>query len=113
MLEGWRRAGARIRTARTRAGHRTLDDFATAAGIGKRTLGDLETGARDTFTDSVLDRVEAELGWRPGSIRAIVAGRRRPAYDDHLQRIVDSWPRLDQGARRMLAELAERATRDV
>lgn len=111
MLEGWPRAGVRIRTARTRAGHRTLEEFANATGIGKRTLGDLETGARDNFTDRILDRVEAELGWPEGQIRRIVAGKREVSTDTQLRRLADLWPRLEPGVRTVLLELAERAAR--
>lgn len=111
MLEGWARAGTHIRTARTRAGFRTIEDFARVTGIGKRTLGDLETGRRANFTDQTLDRVEAELGWAEGSIRRIVAGKRAVRHDEQLRRIQDLWPRLDAGARTVLVELAERAAR--
>lgn len=114
MLEAWRRAGRRIRSARTRAGYRTLDDFAAAAGIGRRTLADLETGRRDTFSDQTLDRVESVLRWYPGQVRDIVAGkRRRPRYEADLQRLIDLWPVLDPGSQRMLVELAERVVRDL
>jgi len=112
MLEGWARAGERIRTTRTRAGYRTLEEFARVTGIGKRTLGDLETGRRGNFTHRTLDRVEAELGWAEGSIQRIVDGRREIRYDTQLRRLTDLWPRLDAGARTMLLALAEQAARD-
>lgn len=111
MLEGWARAGARVRTARTRAGYRTLAEFAAITGIGARTLGDLETGRRGTFTDTVLDRVEAELGWAEGSIRRIVDGKREVRYDNELRMLQDMWPRLSPDARSMLIDLARRAIR--
>lgn len=111
MSDGWTRAGERIRTARTRAGYRTLEDFAEATGVGKRTLGDLETGRRVNFTHRVLDRVEAELGWAEGSIQRIVDGRREVHYDTQLRRLTDLWPSLDAGARTILVELAEKAAR--
>lgn len=110
MLEDWRRAGTQVRTARTRAGI-PATAFARRAGVSPRTLWALEHGERATFSDDTLDRVEAELGWAPGSIRAIAEGRRRPRYDELLQRVIDRWPLLDQGARRIIAELADRASR--
>lgn len=109
MVEGWPRAGERIRTARTRAGYRTTQEFADATGLSYRTINDLETGRRSTFTYRVLDRVEAELGWAEGSIQRIVDGRREVRHDDQLRRIQDLWPRLDRQARAMLVQLAERA----
>lgn len=111
MLEGWPRAGNKVRTARTRAGYRTLEEFAHATGIGKRTLGDLETGARGNFTDRILDRVEAELGWPEGQIRRIATGRRAIRADTQLQRLTDLWPRLGPETRATLVHLAERAHR--
>jgi len=112
MSEDWRRAGNKVRTARTRAGL-TRQAFAAACGIGKRTLEDVETGARDNFSDDTLDRIEGELGWAEGSIRRIVEGRREIRYDTQLRRLTDLWPRLDSSTRTMLVELAERVTRDI
>lgn len=108
MLEGWPRAGNKVRTARTRAGH-TAASFAQAVGISERTLWALETGERDTFSDQTLDRVEAELGWAEGSIRRLVAGRREIRYDSELRQLTDMWPRLDRGTRAVLLELARTA----
>ena len=108
MSEDWRRAGNKVRTARTRAGL-TRHAFAAACGIGKRTLEDVETGARDNFSDDTLDRIEGELGWAEGSIRRIVAGRREIRYDSDLRQLQDLWPRLDRQARSMLLSLAREA----
>ena len=109
MLEGWRRAGGRVRTARTRAGY-TAKQFAEVCGISERTLWALEKGERDSFSDETLNRIEAELGWEPGSLRRLVEGG-QIRYVDELRRIIDLWPRLDTQTRTLLAELAERAAR--
>lgn len=109
MAEGWPRAGERIRTARTRAGYRTTQEFADATGLSYGTINDLETGRRGTFTHRVLDRVEAELGWAEGSILRIVEGRREVRYDSELRQLQDMWPRLNSQARAMLLRLAREA----
>lgn len=108
MSEDWRRAGRYVRTARTRAGHKTLADFAKATGLGYSTLADLEKGRRANFSNIVTDAVEAELDLLPGELLHIAQGGRprRHTYPDDLREVIRAWPQLTPRARAAVLQLA-------
>lgn len=69
---GWQRLGAAIREARGSLGFTSRDTFAEVAGVSVRVISDLESGARDNFSEKILSRVEDALGWISGTIDQIV-----------------------------------------
>lgn len=111
-MDGWARAAQLIVAARSRR-FRTQQEFADEAGVSKRLIGDLETGRRSNYTDAKLAAIESVLGWEPGSIRSLAhGGRVKIERDEAMIRLLDVWPLLSSDARRILAEVAERAIRD-
>jgi len=66
QLGDWRRLGERLRQARINIAHTNRENFAVACGVSVRVLSDLESGARTNFSDRVLSRLEAGLGWPAG-----------------------------------------------
>lgn len=107
--EGWRQLGRRIRLERSRRWPRR-PDFARAAGLSDRVVGEVERAERPNFSPDTLAGIEYALGWAPGSCDLIRAGRQpRRVEDPEFTRIRDAWPRLSPDARRMLAAVAEHA----
>lgn len=106
---GWQRVAAYVTAERARRGH-SLSAFAKAVGVGRTTMDSLEHARKDHYDPATLAMVEHALGWRPGSIARVHAGL-EPEYDDDpdLTAILDAWPRLSAGARRMLRILATEA----
>lgn len=108
--QGWERLGRAIVHDRTRH-WRSRAEFARWSGISERTLDDLETGRRDNYLDSTLAAVEIALGWAQGTcLRVVQGGRVRREPDPEFARVRTAWGRLSLDARRMLADLAERAS---
>lgn len=67
------RAGAQIRQGRNDLGYSNRESFAQRCGISTRVLSDIEAGTRTNFSDRILAKIEAGLGWPAGSIEQIVA----------------------------------------
>ncbi|NUP32913.1 MAG: helix-turn-helix domain-containing protein [Streptomycetaceae bacterium] len=109
MDDGWARLGRRITTERGRH-YRSRAAFARAAGIGERTLGDVEKGRRDNYSDATLAAIEAALGWEAGSaLRIVQGGKVRRDIDPQMVRLLDAWATLGPDARVLMLELIERA----
>lgn len=107
--DGWARLGRRITTERGRH-YRSRAAFARAAGIGERTLGDVEKGRRDNYSDATLAAIEAALGWEAGSaLRIVQGGKVRRDIDPQMVRLLDAWATLGPDARVLMLELIERA----
>jgi transcriptional regulator with XRE-family HTH domain len=108
----WERLGSYVRTERARMGgtRRSLAAFAKAAGMSRTTLDSIEHGRKDSYDPATLATLEHALGWLPGSIDSILRGG-KPKYDDDpdLTALVDLWPKLSPGSRRMLRMLAAEA----
>lgn len=68
----WQRLGADIRKARLHIGYSNREDFSEVCNISVRVLSDLESGVRTNFSERILARVEAGLGWPAGTIDQIV-----------------------------------------
>lgn len=89
--------------------YRSRREFATAAGLGKRTIDKLETGQSVAYRPQTVDSIEAALGWEAGSVEAVLGGGSpEPIADPYLRRISEAWPRLSEDVRSMLADLADR-----
>lgn len=68
----WLRLGEIIRRTRIGLGISSRDALADTAQVSKRVIADLESGARDNFSERVLSRIEETLGWTSGTIDLIV-----------------------------------------
>ncbi|NUP33631.1 MAG: helix-turn-helix domain-containing protein [Streptomycetaceae bacterium] len=109
MDEGWGRLGRRVAVERGRH-YRSRAAFARAAGIGARTLGDVEKGRRSNYSDATLSAIESALGWEPGTcLRIVQGGKVRRDIDPQTIRLLDAWRTLPPEARELLIVLAERA----
>jgi hypothetical protein len=53
-------------------GVNSRDALAETAQVSKRVIADLESGARDNFSERVLSKIEETLGWTSGTIDLIV-----------------------------------------
>ena len=91
--------------------YRSRQTFSTACGVGKRTIDKLETGVRIAYTQRTIERVQAGLGWEPGSIEAILeGGHPRRQMDELLRELVEEiWPQLSTDAQAMLVRLGRDA----
>lgn len=108
MSHGWDRLGQAIVAERSRT-WRTRAEFARAARVSARVIGDLERGRRSNYLDTTKAAVEGALGWDPGSCDAIVnGGHLTRDADPLLVRLHQMWPRLSHDAKVVLVQLAER-----
>jgi len=111
MDAGWQRVAVRVDSERARRGY-SLAAFARATGLGKSTIDHIVHNRKTSYDPSTLAAVERALGWRSGSIDRIKRGL-EPQHDGDpdLQAILDAWPQLSPGSRRMLRMLATEAAR--
>lgn len=68
----WPRLGEHVRARRVQLGYRSRDRVAELAGVGSRTLGDLERG--QPVSDNTLWALEPALQWTAGSWKAVLRG---------------------------------------
>lgn len=80
----WRQLADEIRAARDARGL-TQAELAQEAGVGLRTLQDLEAGITRGRMPRLLPRIERSLGWRPGSARLVLEGGQPVPLDVQLR----------------------------
>lgn len=97
---------------RVRRGHHTLSEFARHSGLSRTTLDSIENARKSRYNPATLATLEHVLGWRAGSVDRVLRGL-EPQMDEDadLTALVDAWPRLSPGSRRMLRMLAVEAAR--
>ncbi len=112
MDQGWERVAARVTAERVRRGHRSLAEFAKAAGLSTTTVDSIEHSRKDRYDPATIATLEHALGWEPGSVDRIRQGL-QPKYDDDpdLTALIDVWHKLSPGSRRILRLLAQEAAR--
>lgn len=71
---GWQELADAIVARRVELGYPTREAFLEVSDIKARTLGDLETGRRTSYSASTLARLERALQWPAGRVREILAG---------------------------------------
>lgn len=97
---------------RVRRGHHTLSEFARHSGLSRTTLDSIENARKNGYSPSTLGALEHALGWRMGSVDRVLRGLApEPVEDADLTALVDAWPRLSAGSRRILRMLAVEAAR--
>ncbi|WBQ02975.1 helix-turn-helix domain-containing protein [Kribbella sp. CA-293567] len=102
----WARLGARVAAERARQGH-SAASFGAAAGLSSTTVDSIEHHRKESYDPGTLAQLEQALGWQPGSVKRVLAGLEpKPVEDPDLAAVIDAWPRLSPGARRMLRVLA-------
>lgn len=105
----WQRLGRMIAQERNRR-RQTQAAFAQAAGLGPRTIADLEAGQRERYEDSTVILLELAMGWDAGSVRSVVqGGKPKPVADPEMARVRAAWPRLTAKEKRLIAALCEMA----
>lgn len=72
QAEGWARLSSYIRSRRVHLGYNRQSDLAHAAGVALRTVATVEGGRR--VWPATLAKLEAGLGWKPGSAEAVIDG---------------------------------------
>jgi hypothetical protein len=112
MGSDWGRVGTLVAVERARRGHRSLSAFAAATGLSRTTVDAIEHGRKTSYSPTTIATVEHALGWAHGSITRILQGLEpRPVEDPDLAALMDAWPWLSAGSRRMLRILAVEAMR--
>lgn len=97
---------------RVRRGHHTLNAFARASGLSRTTLDSIEWGRKDGYNPTTIATLEHALGWKSGSVDRVLRGLDPlPDGDPDLTVLMDVWPRLSPGSRRILRMLATEAAR--
>lgn len=69
----WPALARAVVAQRTALGYTSQKTFAAASDISLRTVSDLETGKRDSYSASTLGRLQTALQWPEGHIAAILA----------------------------------------
>lgn len=112
MSSRWERLGSLVTAERVRRGHRSLAAFAASTGLSTSTLDSLEHGRKTSYDPSTLSALEHALGWQAGSVERVLAGR-DPLLDSDpdLTAVVDAWPHLSAGTKRLLRILATEAAK--
>lgn len=107
MSSDWERLGSLVTAERVRRGHRSLAAFAAASGLSTSTIDSIEHGRKRSYEPTTLATLEFILGWKAGSIERILGGLDPlPEDDPDLRALIDAWPKLSPGSRRMLRILA-------
>jgi transcriptional regulator with XRE-family HTH domain len=109
--QDWTRLGRVVAVERARQRF-TVEALALHSGLGMRTLQSIESGSRTGYRHTTLSRLEAALGWQPGSVAAVLAGgdptRDR---DPQLERLAALWPSLTPRQQRALVAFVEEILR--
>lgn len=101
-----------VTAERVRRGHRTLNAFARASGLSRSTLDSIEAARKTSYSPVTVATLEHALGWQAGSVARVLNGLAPvPDGDPDLTALLDAWPRLSAGSRRMLRMLAVEAAR--
>ncbi len=112
MSSDWKRLGALVTAERVRRGHRTLNAFARASGLSRTTLDSIEAARKTGYSPVTIATLEHVLGWQAGSVVRVLKGLTPlPEEDPDLAALLDAWPRLSPGSRRMLRMFAVEAAR--
>lgn len=112
MSSNWERLGAQVTAERVRRGHRSLAAFAASSGLSTSTLDSIEHARKTSYDPATLSALEHALGWQTGSVVRVLSGLEpQPMEDPDLTAVVDAWPKLSGGSRRMLRILATEAAR--
>jgi transcriptional regulator with XRE-family HTH domain len=112
MSSSWERLGEEVTAARIRRGHVTLASFATVSGLSTSTLDSIEHARKTSYGPATLAALEHALGWKTGSVDRVLRGLKpQQESDPDLVALMDAWPRLSPGSRRMLRVLAIEAAR--
>jgi transcriptional regulator with XRE-family HTH domain len=108
----WLRLGKRVTAERIRRGYRSLAAFAAAAELSTSTVDNIEHGRKSSYDPGTLAVLEQALGWRAGSVERVLRGL-EPEYDQDpdLTAVIEAWPHLSPGARRMIRVLAVEGAR--
>jgi hypothetical protein len=86
--------------------YRSRKEFAVAAGVGKRTIDKVETGAPGRYQPRTIDGLDRALHWVPGSfVDTLGGGLPEPVTDATLQQVLDAWPMLSQRDREAVLSL--------
>lgn len=97
---------------RVRRGYHTLSEFARHSGLSRTTLDSIEWGRKTRYNPATIAALEHILGWRPGSVDRVLGGLDPlPEEDPDLSALMDAWPHLSPGSRRILRMLATEAAR--
>lgn len=108
----WERLGTVVTAERVRRGYRSLASFASSTGLSTSTLDSIEHGRKTSYDPSTIASLEHALGWQAGSIERVLNGLDPlPDSDPDLTAVVEAWPHLSAGTKRILRILATEAAK--
>jgi hypothetical protein len=108
----WERLGTLVTAERVRRGHRSLAAFAASTGLSTSTLDSIEHGRKTSYDPSTVAALEHALGWQAGSVERVLNGLEPlPDSDPDLTAVIDAWPKLSAGSKRILRILATEAAK--
>lgn len=86
---------------------RSVRGFARTIGLSSGTIDNIENHRKTSYDPTTISTLEYALGWQPGSVDRVLSGL-NPQYDTDpdLTAVIDAWPQLSSGSRRMLRILA-------
>lgn len=106
MAHRWDRLAALVTEQRARLGY-SIAQLSAMSGLSTSTLDNIEHDRKTSYDPATLAALERALRWRPGSVDRVLKGLEpQLVQDPELDAIIQAWPRLSPGARRMLAILA-------
>lgn len=111
-MSSWERLGEEVTAARISRGYTTLAAFAAVTGLSTTTLDSIEHARKTSYGPATIATLEYALGWKTGSVDRVLRGL-DPVQDTdpELTALLEAWPRLSAGSRRMLRILAVEAAR--
>lgn len=68
----WEALASAVVARRVQLGHETRKEFIDASGLSPRTMGDIETARRESYSPSTLARLEQALDWPAGRVAEIL-----------------------------------------
>lgn len=75
-------------------------------------MDSIEHGRKTSYDPATLAVLEGALGWQAGSVERVLSGLDPlPVEDPDLTAVINAWPRLSAGSRRILGILATEAAR--
>lgn len=94
-------------TAERARRRRSVRGFARTSGLSSGTIDNIENHRKTSYDATTLATLEHALGWQPGSVERVLSGL-DPQHDTDpdLTAVIDAWPQLSPGSRRMLRILA-------
>lgn len=107
----WGNLAEQVTAHRAALGY-SIAQLSTVSGLSTSTLDSIEHNRKSSYDPATLSALERALRWRTGSVDRVLRGLTPvPVEDADLEAVLNAWPRLSAGSRRMLRILAAEGAR--